>query len=326
MAKRIRFSWIRSLIVATSICLIVTVTSMSQSFCSKIELTGGEHEAIRKMIAERLTTIVNSLDNLKAAKNCFASGGFESFRQLLESTGFRCVDPFYKTNLLSLPGGGCEVRDIRVCVEMGETEANPDQNLVFSINSKGYVTGVRFAMEKHHYQRICKEGNKEKDFANRQIILQFVELFRTAYNRKDIEYLKEAFSDDALIIVGRVLEKAPDQPEFLEKSSLNEAQIKFVRLSKEEYLSRLSKAFTYNDFIKVDFDSLEVTRDSGKSDIYGISLKQQWRSSTYDDTGYLFLMIDFNDAERPLIHVRTWQPTPFPDGSVINLYDFNLVD
>ncbi|MEA3297462.1 MAG: hypothetical protein U9R56_06320 [candidate division Zixibacteria bacterium] len=326
MAKRTRSFRISLLCATIGIFLIVTAAVMSQSICSKIELTGGDNEAIRKMIAERLTTIVNSMDEPESVAGLFASGGYESFCQLLESTGFRCVYALYKTNLLALPGGGYEVRNIRVCVEMGKTEANPDQDLVFSLDSKGYVTYVRFAMEKHLYQRICKEGKEEKDFANRQIILQFVELFRTAYNRKDIEYLEEAFSDDALIIVGRVLEKAPEQPEFLKNSRLDKEKIRFVKLSKAKYLKNLSKVFTHNDFIKVDFDSLKITRDSRKADIYGVKLKQRWRSSTYSDEGYLFLMIDFSDAERPLIHVRTWQPTAFQDGSVINLYDFNILE
>jgi hypothetical protein len=36
-------------------------------------------------------------------------------------------------------------------------------------------------------------------------------------------------------------------------------------------------------------------------------------SSTYSDTGYLFLMVDMNDAKQPIIKVRTWQPERDPN-------------
>ncbi len=38
-----------------------------------------------------------------------------------------------------------------------------------------------------------------------------------------------------------------------------------------------------------------------------MTLHQSWRSSTYNDDGWLFLLWDFNDEEHPQILVRTWQ-------------------
>ena len=44
--------------------------------------------------------------------------------------------------------------------------------------------------------------------------------------------------------------------------------------------------------------------------------------SSYGDTGYLFLMIDLNQPQRPVIHVRTWQPEKDPDFGLIDLSFF----
>ena len=33
----------------------------------------------------------------------------------------------------------------------------------------------------------------------------------------------------------------------------------------------------------------------------------------HGDQGYLFLFIDFNDPDKPLIHIRTWQPERNPE-------------
>lgn len=60
--------------------------------------------------------------------------------------------------------------------------------------------------------------------------------------------------------------------------------------------------------------------------IYGVSLRQQYKSDRYADDGYLFLLWDFRNESMPLIHVRTWQPaeTISDDNEVMNIRDFNL--
>ena len=72
-------------------------------------------------------------------------------------------------------------------------------------------------------------------------------------------------------------------------------------------------------------DAGECMRDLQDDRLYGVTLKQQWTSSTYTDTGYVFLLLEFVDPDRPLIHVRSWQPQRFDDGSVISLQDFEII-
>ena len=40
-----------------------------------------------------------------------------------------------------------------------------------------------------------------------------------------------------------------------------------------------------------------------------MQITQDYYSTHYGDHGYLYLMIDMNDADNPLIKVRTWQAT-----------------
>jgi cysteine synthase len=42
--------------------------------------------------------------------------------------------------------------------------------------------------------------------------------------------------------------------------------------------------------------------------IYGVTVHQKWTSSRYKDEGYVFMIWDFRNPDRPQIHVRTWQP------------------
>ena len=52
-------------------------------------------------------------------------------------------------------------------------------------------------------------------------------------------------------------------------------------------------------------------------ELYCIQIKQDYYSSNYGDSGYLFLMVDLNRPDAPIIKVRTWQTQPDPDFGLI---------
>ena len=183
-----------------------------------------------------------------------------------------------------------------------------------------------FSVEEHHYQQIIAEGKKLEDLAYREKILHFIEIYRTAYNKKDLEFIEKTLSEDALIIVGYVIKTKKQDVNYLEKSYLGDEKIQFIRLGKYEYLQRLKKVFSSNDFVNVEFEEINIQRHPQFDKIYGVQLKQKWQSSFYSDQGYLFLMVDFMEEEQPIIHVRAWQPEKFADGSTINIYDFEVIE
>ena len=84
--------------------------------------------------------------------------------------------------------------------------------------------------------------------------------------------------------------------------------------------------FKTNSFIKINFDNIEIIRHPKHEKIYGVTLKQRWNSSNYSDEGYLFLMFDFKNFERPIIRIRSWQPEPFEDGKIVSLGDFYIIE
>ena len=57
-------------------------------------------------------------------------------------------------------------------------------------------------------------------------------------------------------------------------------------------------------------------------EVYGIQIRQDYYSINYGDTGYLFLFVDLNDPNNPIIKVRTWQPDRDPDFGLYGLGDF----
>ena len=161
----------------------------------------------------------------------------------------------------------------------------------------------------------------ETDAKRRHTILNYCEHFRTAYTTKDIDFLRQVFSDKALIIVGNVV-----KPIANDGKCQAENWVTFAIHSKRDYLNRLAKVFAANQKIDVRFSGFRIMRHPTMDGIYGVTLRQQYKSNRYSDDGYLFLLWDFRDKSMPLIHVRTWQPagTVHTGDDVINIQDFNL--
>lgn len=167
---------------------------------------------------------------------------------------------------------------------------------------------------------------EEKDAANRQMILNYVEHLRTSYTTKDIDFLEQLFSENALIIVGTVVHTSPKK----ESGYLPPDQVVYNIKNKRQYLERLKQVFQANQAIDLEFSNFHIMRHPTLPGIYGVSLRQQYRSDIYSDDGYLFLLWDFRDETAPQIHVRTWQPhmqpnhTPIPENEIFNISNFNL--
>lgn len=323
--------------------LIFTMTMTFVSFCnyspatlfsqvkSRVIIRSSGSQIINDEIGKALSAVLQEVNKVAAGSGDMGSieqycrsDGFASLQDLVAKTGFFSTIPEYRIRILETLTGKFEVRGIKVRVKMGETKGDDVQELVFVLNPRLFIEDVHFAMEQHHYTRLLDEGKKLNDMQMRRHIFNFLEQFRTAHNRKDIDYLEKAYSDDALIIVGKVLEKQEGASDFLKSSDLTEEEVKLIRVSKKEYIERLQQVFKLNAFVRVTFEDVEISMHSKYPDIYGIYLKQKWQSSTYRDQGYLFVMMDFQELNSPAIHVRAWQPRKFADGSVVGLGDFKI--
>lgn len=200
---------------------------------------------------------------------------------------------------------GYQVRGINVT--MKPQDASYDQSLnrqlTVSLNRSGVITGVRLAMESQEdMDKIMQGGRTVEDLRRRREILKFVEDFRCFYNEKNLEALRAIFSDDTIIITGSVMKQRK-----LADGGIQVRQVRHTVQNKEQYMSNLARCFRNNRWINLGFDRISVAAHGSKENIYGVTLHQSWRSSTYNDDGWLFLLWDFNDEEHPQILVRTWQ-------------------
>ncbi len=164
---------------------------------------------------------------------------------------------------------------------------------------------------------------EEKDADNRRMILNYCEHLRTSYTTKDIDFLRQVFSDQALIIVGHVVKTADNNSAA---GIEGDEKVTFSLKTKKEYLERLEMVFAANKKIDVKFTDFRIMRHPTMEGIYGVSMEQEYTSDRYSDDGYLFILWDFRNESMPLIHVRTWQPAASVNGEkeIIGIRDFYL--
>ena len=187
------------------------------------------------------------------------------------------------------------------------------------LDERGKIVDFAFAKEKFEYEQVIKKGEKLNDLDKRMQIIEWCQYLQQAYCDKDIKFIDDVFSEDALILVG----KLTTTRKRINDRVVLKTESTYKQLSKKEYIDGLRTAFNKNGYVNVKFDDFEVKRHFENPNFYAVSLKQVWRSSTYSDEGILFLIWDFTDEDNPKIHVRVWQ---HPSQKRFKVGDFNIPD
>ena len=277
----------------------------------------------------RMLTEINAAQEAGRSLNFSAMGNIatrvqQSMAMLWENSPFVCTDEEIIEHCLTT-GTGYQVRNIPLMMKpTGEREFGEDeyQEAVISFDKQGNIESFYLSISMNLYMNVIKSNLELTDLRRRQLILDYVEQFRTAYNQKDINFLNQVFSEDALIITGKVITTKHAE-------GFTSQKIQYNKQSKEQYIKNLRGVFQRNSYIKVTFDDIEVMRHPVNPNFYGVTLLQGWTSGKYHDDGFLFLLWDFTNEDAPQIHVRTWQPDkiggkPLPKDEVFSLSDFDI--
>ena len=304
----------------TVVLLMMTTVAMADGATFKI--SEGVVDAATKAKMESNVTLMMSLfksaadeeqKKLKLSKDNFTPEAIKDVELMWKTSAMSCPPVSIMSRCLKT-ATGYQVRGIPVdMIEADQEESR--QELTVDFTPSGLISGVSISIDLQRYEEIMGQKESDLDYARRQIIVDFVENFRTAYNRKDIDLLNRVFSDKALIITGKVVKEKPNSD--LTRMTLNNNKVVYIKQSKQEYITNLTRVFKNTKYINVKFDEIEVVQHPKYDDVYGVTLKQYWHTSGYSDEGYLFLMIDFRDADNPLIQVRTWQPYKNAEGQVV---------
>jgi len=244
--------------------------------------------------------------------------------ELWSFSPFYIPDDIIIQNAAKTTSGYYEMRNIPIFFVDASGEEHYEE-AVLQFTPEGTISEFRIGLAAHRYQELMNKGQDTIDRENRQQILTFVENFRTAYNRKDLQFIEDVFSDQALIIVGRVVQNTGLRSAFEDQV---EEKVEFLQFNKDEYIDRLRHLFRINQWIEIGFEEIDIIRHPQPhlQDVYGVSLTQYYNSSIYSDVGHLFLLIDFKKPTEPMIHVRTWQPKrEGPDSQRFSIGDLEIL-
>lgn len=291
-----------------------------------VELSDQSNEVLRQKMSNNATKLITLL-NTSFYNNTTPSlsdidmtnEARQNVLQIWEHSPFRCLDTEVITRCLNT-NKGFQIRNLPFIVK----EGNENQDVVINFLPNGKIESFYFAIENHKYQSIIKANKSVTDLRRRQMILDFIENFRTAYNRKDLPLIESMYSDDVLIITGQVYKATGDK-----MTGMDEEKVKYNKQTKSEYMTRLKRVFANNKYVNIGFDDISVLQHPVDNNIYGVTLRQAWRTSNYSDDGWLFLAVEFHSETDILIHVRTWQPymlngKVFPRNEVFQLGEFEF--
>lgn len=197
---------------------------------------------------------------------------------------------------------GYQIRNVGVTLIPINSEPLPAerQELCIDFSPYGEIDDINFTMDNSQYVKMLSEGEKLGDVEQRMQILGWCEKFKQAYIDKNIGFMEDVFSDDALIITGKVVTSR--------REGVYKSNIQLDVKGKAEYLAGLRRVFALPGNIKVNFSQYQVMRHPTNPDIYYVTLVQDWKAPNYSDEGIVVLVWNFKDEDHPEILVRTWQP------------------
>ena len=179
------------------------------------------------------------------------------------------------------------------------------EDVVFRVNKNTKkIESVAYKLSQNTESQIMAKEWKERD---RLTLITFLEDYRTAYCLRDINYINKVFSNDAYIIVGKILQQS--KKKYNDNNNLEiDGKVVYTQYSKEEYLVNLKKSFMSKEFVNIRFDDCNVSKGyNAKEGIYAVQVRQLYYSNNYSDDGILTLAIDMRNDVNPLVRVRVWQ-------------------
>lgn len=257
--------------------------------------------------------------------SCFTIDGLQVFNRLTSYGKARVLDTSNVKFYRGL-GGKTVVRGVKMSFSFsGRRKKTFVEELSFTFNTDNKIENVAFGLGKTTEDGIFNSPAKWT-YEVREIIVSFMENYKTAYSLERIDYINDIFADDALIIVGNVMKRKNQYTRNLDGqlSTTGKDIISYNRYTKSGYINHLRKCFGRNDFINLKFTDHEIQwlEKFDKETIFAINIRQQYNSSTYADNGYLFLLVDMTNVNEPLIQIRTWQPNEVSIDKLYNAGDF----
>lgn len=264
-----------------------------------------------KPYVELMNKVINAIKkrDYASVRSLFTDNGWEMFDRLIHYGQAKLSgDPV----LTFLPLDNRVVcRSVPMVFSFQNNNRKFMEDVTFTFSSDMKIETLAFGLGSSARTDIFDKGVGVWSEKSKMVLATFLENYKTAYALKRLDYIESIFSEDALIITGQVLKKKVGPIEG--QPTLSRDEVRYTRHTKRDFIRKLERSFKSNQFINIRFSNNDVVKAGVGGEIYGIQIHQDYYSSSYGDTGYLFLMVDINDPDNPIISIRTWQPERNPD-------------
>lgn len=278
-------------------------------------------EVSNKLSQEALMPLVGTMDKIVQAiksrsyasvQSYFTADGYDIFTKLINYGKARIIGNDMALEFTELAGYVyCRSIPMRFAFSGNRSFV---ENVVFVFDESGKIDNISFGLSEVAQDDIFTNHNIDWSSEAKGVLQSFLENYKTAYALERLDYLESIFSEDALIISGKVVQQLVGN---VETGYRNNRYVKLTKYNKSEYINRLKDIFRYNEFINIKFANNDVKKMGKGGEVYAVQIKQDYFSANYGDTGYLFLLVDVNDPDKPIIHVRAWQEQPDPSWGII---------
>lgn len=292
-----------------SVSAVANTSILQNNVASKVKqanhMVSSADSVQYSQVIEKICDAIEKKD-YQSAYPYFSEEGYKQYNKLIQYGKARIISRI-DYHFIRL-GDDVMCRSIPMCFSFTKGKQSIE-NVVFTFDKNKKVDGIQFALEERSARNIM--GDTRYSETSQLTLINFMENYKTAFALKRLDYIESIFADDAVIITGRVLQKT----ETTDNNQLMLNNVVYTRQSKKEYIARLDNSFKSKEWISIKFGQTAFEK-SAQGEQYGIRLLQDYASSNYGDRGYLFLLIDVANPDKPLIRVRTWQPetansTPF---------------
>lgn len=284
---------------------VETTTSVFAEVCDEFPY--------RKSI-ETVLKCIKAKDYVSAKKE-FTAEGFDVFNKIICYGNAKIVGDFKLRFISDKDKVIC--RSVPMCFDFKTNNKQFVEEVVFHFNKDTKIEGMSFGLSQTALNDILsKRVWKEQD---QMILINFLEQYKTAYALKRLDYIENIYSNNALIITGTLVKVKPNEVNRYKDNRI----VRYNKQTKEQYLKNLKYSFSSKEYINIKFEDSEIRKAGKGGDIFGVQIKQNYFSSNYGDVGYLFLIVDLNNCDEPIIHVRTWQPEITANDKLYDLSSFN---
>jgi hypothetical protein len=295
-----------------------TFTSTASQYIKKPTLMGAEATKYSTVL-NKVTQAIRAKD-FTSVKSFFTDEGWDMYEKLIHYGNARILDSpairFYQS------GDYAYSRGLNMSFSFAHgVKKSFVEDVVFAFNTDAQICNIAFGLGRTAEDDILNKGVWSE--TARIAIMNFLENYKTAYALRRLEYIRTVFDDDAVIITGSVVKCNANIPSDDNTKYYGDNEIiRYNRQTKDEYLNNLQRCFARNEFVNLRFTNNDVMKLGIGGELYAIQIQQDYYSSSYGDKGFLFLMVDINNSDKPLIKVRTWQPEKDSDFGLYGPGDF----